>query len=203
MIKVEQISKSRADELIFSGISFTIERGEMVALTGASGCGKTTLLRCIQGLEPVDFGHIVVEGRCGLVFQDFHLFRNQTVLQNICFAPMQVYKQSQAEVLEAMHVWLEPLHLMDKLSAYPHALSGGQKQRVALVRALAMCPDVLLLDEPISALDAQMAKVVMQNLSQLSKSGMTVLLVSHQMSLARQFSDRILHLARDHVHWGS
>lgn len=201
MIKVEHLSQSKAGQIVFTDISFIIETGQMVTLTGPSGGGKTTLLRCIQGLEQADSGDIKVQGRCGLVFQDFHLFRNKTVLENICFAPMHVYKQTKEAVLQTLEPWLEQLHLIDKLSFYPAALSGGQKQRVAIVRALAMRPEVLLLDEPISALDPKMAKVVMQILSTLAHSGLTVLLSSHRMSLAKQFSDRILYLAKDRAIW--
>ena len=185
----------------------TISKGEVVAVIGPSGSGKSTFLRCLNLLEQPTGGHIFFEGvdicdkktdinlhrqKIGMVFQQFNLFNNMTVLRNITAAPIKVKGLSkQAAEAQAMQL-LERVGLADKASSYPGELSGGQKQRVAIVRALAMEPDVMLFDEPTSALDPEMVGEVLAVMKDLADSGMTMVVVTHEMSFAREVSGRVL-----------
>lgn len=191
-------------------ISTTVEKGEVVAIIGPSGSGKSTFLRCLNLLETPTSGEIYINGQnildrktniteirknIGMVFQHFHLFPHMTVLENIAYAPQKVKKIKKGEAVEKARQLLAKVGLSDKESAYPNQLSGGQKQRVAIARALAMEPEIMLFDEPTSALDPEMVKEVLDVMKDLVKTGMTMLIVTHEMRFAREAADRILFLA--------
>lgn len=191
-------------------ISATVEKGEVVAIIGPSGSGKSTFLRCLNLLETPTSGEIYINGQnildrktniteirknIGMVFQHFHLFPHMTVLENIAYAPQKVKKIKKGEAVEKARQLLAKVGLSDKESAYPNQLSGGQKQRVAIARALAMEPEIMLFDEPTSALDPEMVKEVLDVMKDLVKTGMTMLIVTHEMRFAREAADRILFLA--------
>ena len=207
LIAVEGLVKDYGKTKVLQNINVTISKGEVVAVIGPSGSGKSTFLRCLNLLEQPTGGHIFFEGvdicdkktdinlhrqKIGMVFQQFNLFNNMTVLRNITAAPIKVKGLSkQAAEAQAMQL-LERVGLADKASSYPGELSGGQKQRVAIVRALAMEPDVMLFDEPTSALDPEMVGEVLAVMKDLADSGMTMVVVTHEMSFAREVSGRVL-----------
>ncbi len=207
LIAVEGLVKDFGKTKVLQNIDVTISKGEVVAVIGPSGSGKSTFLRCLNLLEQPTGGHIFFEGvdicdkktdinlhrqKIGMVFQQFNLFNNMTVLRNITAAPIKVKGLSkQAAEAQAMQL-LERVGLADKASSYPGELSGGQKQRVAIVRALAMEPDVMLFDEPTSALDPEMVGEVLAVMKDLADSGMTMVVVTHEMSFAREVSGRVL-----------
>ena len=207
LIAVEGLVKDFGKTKVLQNIDVTISKGEVVAVIGPSGSGKSTFLRCLNLLEQPTGGHIFFEGvdicdtktdinlhrqKIGMVFQQFNLFNNMTVLRNIPAAPIKVKGLSkQAAEAQAMQL-LERVGLADKASSYPGELSGGQKQRVAIVRALAMEPDVMLFDEPTSALDPEMVGEVLAVMKDLADSGMTMVVVTHEMSFAREVSGRVL-----------
>ncbi len=207
LIAVEGLVKDFGKTKVLQNINVTISKGEVVAVIGPSGSGKSTFLRCLNLLEQPTGGHIFFEGvdicdkktdinlhrqKIGMVFQQFNLFNNMTVLRNITAAPIKVKGLSkQAAEAQAMQL-LERVGLADKASSYPGELSGGQKQRVAIVRALAMEPDVMLFDEPTSALDPEMVGEVLAVMKDLADSGMTMVVVTHEMSFAREVSGRVL-----------
>jgi len=195
---------------VLDQISTTVEKGEVVAIIGPSGSGKSTFLRCLNLLETPTSGEIYINGQnildrktniteirknIGMVFQHFHLFPHMTVLENIAYAPQKVKKIKKGEAVEKARQLLAKVGLSDKESAYPNQLSGGQKQRVAIARALAMEPEIMLFDEPTSALDPEMVKEVLDVMKDLVKTGMTMLIVTHEMRFAREAADRILFLA--------
>lgn len=204
MIEVKHLSKSFDGITVLKDIDITISKGEVVTIIGPSGSGKSTLLRCLNLLEHPDGGSILFDGldilsgkvriedirkRACMVFQHFNLFRNMTVLQNVTYAPRVVNHLSQKDADKKAMGLLEKVGLADKASQYPSRLSGGQKQRVAIARALAMDPEVLLLDEPTSALDPEMVKEVLDVIRQLAGTGITMVLVTHEMGFARDVSD--------------
>ena len=207
LIAVEGLVKDFGKTKVLQNINVTISKGEVVAVIGPSGSGKSTFLRCLNLLEQPTGGHIFFEGvdicdkktdinlhrqKIRMVFQQFNLFNNMTVLRNITAAPIKVKGLSkQAAEAQAMQL-LERVGLADKASSYPGELSGGQKQRVAIVRALAMEPDVMLFDEPTSALDPEMVGEVLAVMKDLADSGMTMVVVTHEMSFAREVSGRVL-----------
>ena len=207
LIAVEGLVKDFGKTKVLQNINVTISKGEVVAVIGPSGSGKSTFLRCLNLLEQPTGGHIFFEGvdicdkktdinlhrqKIGMVFQQFNLFNNMTVLRNITAAPIKVKGLSkQAAEAQAMQL-LERVGLADKASSYPGELSGGQKQRVAIVRALAMEPDVMLFDEPTSALDPEMVGEVLDVMKELAREGMTMVVVTHEMSFAREVSGRVL-----------
>ncbi|GKI16993.1 peptide ABC transporter ATP-binding protein [Oscillospiraceae bacterium] len=207
LIAVEGLVKDFGKTKVLQNINVTISKGEVVAVIGPSGSGKSTFLRCLNLLEQPTGGHIFFEGvdicdkktdinlhrqKIGMVFQQFNLFNNMTVLRNITAAPIKVKGLSkQTAEAQAMQL-LERVGLADKASSYPGELSGGQKQRVAIVRALAMEPDVMLFDEPTSALDPEMVGEVLAVMKDLADSGMTMVVVTHEMSFAREVSGRVL-----------
>jgi len=189
------------------GISITVRKGEVVLIIGPSGSGKSTLLRCINRLERLDSGEILIDGesvtdpdadirhireKVGMVFQSFNLFPHLTVLENITLAPINVLKKSKEEAADIARALLEKVGLLDKEKAWPEQLSGGQQQRVAIARALAMNPKVMLFDEPTSALDPEMIKEVLDVMTDLAHEGMTMLVVSHEMGFARAAANRII-----------
>lgn len=217
MIQATDIYKSFDDNLVLSGISFEVNKGEVVAVIGPSGSGKSTLLRCINLLEKVDKGSITVEddvmvstnaqGRAvyaekkklreirlkiGLVFQNFNLFPHYNVLDNITAAPVSVAGVSKANAKKTAMELLVKMGLEDKANAYPCNLSGGQCQRAAIARALALKPDVLFFDEPTSALDPQLTNEVLKVIRQLAEEHMTMVVVTHEMNFAREVADRII-----------
>ena len=207
MIKVENLHKSFGELEVLKGVSEHIKKGEVVSVIGASGSGKSTFLRCLNMLEEPQAGSIVFEGvditqekvnidvhrqKMGMIFQHFNVFPHMTVIENITMAPMLIKKKSKAEAEEQAMQLLEMVGLADKRDEYPRRLSGGQKQRLAIVRALAMEPDVMLFDEPTSALDPEMVGEVLQVIKNLVKSGMTAVIVTHEMGFAKEVSDRVL-----------
>lgn len=208
MINIQSVSKKFGSNQVLTNISTTIEPGEVVAVIGPSGSGKSTLLRCINLLEKPTEGDITYQGeslaktknlsivraKIGMVFQHFHLFPHMTVLDNLTYAPMKVKKLSKAAADEKARKLLSQVGLSEKEAAYPAQLSGGQKQRVAIARALAMEPEVMLFDEPTSALDPEMVKEVLNVMKDLAHTGMTMVIVTHEMGFAREVADRIIFL---------
>jgi polar amino acid transport system ATP-binding protein len=208
-LQVTGLWKSFGALEVLRGIDLGLAEHEIVAVIGASGSGKSTLLRCINLLEPIDAGRIVVEGeeitapqvdvdrirrRIGIVFQAFNLFPHMTVLQNVTLAPRKVLHASPAAADEAGTALLERFGLAEKRHDYPDRLSGGQQQRVAIVRALAMQPDLLLLDEVTSALDPELVAEVLNVIRELAAAGMTMIIATHEMSFARDIASRVLFL---------
>ncbi|TWG66680.1 arginine ABC transporter ATP-binding protein ArtR [Bacillus subtilis] len=207
MIKVEKLSKSFGKHEVLKNISTTIAEGEVVAVIGPSGSGKSTFLRCLNLLEKPNGGTITIKDteitkpktntlkvreKIGMVFQHFHLFPHKTVLENIMYAPVNVKKESKQAAQEKAEDLLRKVGLFEKRNDYPNRLSGGQKQRVAIARALAMNPDIMLFDEPTSALDPEMVKEVLQVMKELVETGMTMVIVTHEMGFAKEVADRVL-----------
>ncbi len=207
MINVNNLHKSFKDHEILKGINVTIEQSEKVVILGPSGCGKSTFLRCLNLLDKPSSGQIFfnntditsntvnithVRAKMGMVFQNFNLFPHLTILKNITLAPLALklksYEQTKNQALEL----LERIGLADKANMYPSQLSGGQKQRIAIIRALAMDPEVLLFDEPTSALDPEMVNEVLSLIKELSKSNVTMLIVSHEINFAKEIATKIL-----------
>ncbi len=208
-LRVEGLHKSFGELEVLKGIDLTVAEHEVICLIGASGSGKSTLLRCINLIEPVDAGRIVVHGEdvtargvdvnrirrsIGIVFQAFNLFPHMTVLRNVTLAPMEALKQSRREAEGHAVELLERFGLADKKQDYPDRLSGGQQQRVAIVRALAMEPDIMLLDEVTSALDPELVAEVLNVIRELAESGMTMVIATHEMGFARDIAGRVCFL---------
>ena len=208
-VRIDGLQKSFDDLAVLKGIDLVVQKHEVVCLIGASGSGKSTLLRCIDLLEPIDAGRISIDGiditargtdqdavrrRIGIVFQSFNLFPHMTVLQNVALAPVKVLKQSRDQAAERSRELLERFGLADKADEYPDRLSGGQQQRVAIVRALAMDPDVLLLDEITSALDPELVAEVLDVIRGLAAQGMTMVIATHEMAFARDVAHRVCFL---------
>jgi polar amino acid transport system ATP-binding protein len=193
MIRVEGLRKRfpGAPSATLEDVSFTLETGKLGAIVGPSGSGKSTLLRCLVGLEQPDAGTLQLDGRAGMVFQSFELFPHLTALGNCALAPRLVTRLTRSEAETRARKALESLGLGDKLDAWPEMLSGGQRQRVAIARALAMEPSVLLYDEPTSALDPSLRREVEETLHRVRTLGMTQLVVTHDLALART-TDRVL-----------
>ena len=206
LLKVENLHKKFGDLHVLKGVSETVSQGEVVSIIGPSGGGKSTFLRCLNLLEVPDEGKIYFEGvditdksvninvhrqKIGMVFQHFNVFPNMTVGKNITMAPVLLGKKSQKEADDMAKELLSRVGLLDKIDEYPKRLSGGQKQRLAIVRALAMEPDVMLFDEPTSALDPEMVGEVLAVIKELVKTGMTTVIVTHEMGFAREVSDRV------------
>lgn len=207
MINVRNLSKSFGKHEVLKHISVSFEKGEVAAVIGPSGSGKSTFLRCLNLLEKPTEGSIFIQDQeitspktnvlkirenIGMVFQHFHLFPHKTVLENITYAPVHVKKESKQAAVKKAEELLEKVGLLDKKDDYPNRLSGGQKQRVAIARALAMNPDIMLFDEPTSALDPEMVKEVLQVMQDLAKTGMTMVIVTHEMGFAKEVADRVL-----------
>ncbi len=207
MIEVEDLHKSFGDHEVLKGLSTKIYEGEVVAIIGPSGCGKSTFLRSINLLEVPTSGTIKFEGmvttdkgvnvnklreRIGMVFQQFNLFPNMTVKKNIMLAPVELGKMKKEEAAAKADELLTRIGLADKADMHPQRLSGGQQQRVAIIRALAMNPDVMLFDEPTSALDPEMVGEVLNLIKDLAKTGMTMVIVTHEMGFAKEIADRVL-----------
>jgi polar amino acid transport system ATP-binding protein len=206
IVSLRDVRKSFGGFNVLNGITLDVMRGEIVCIIGPSGAGKSTLIRCINALVPIDGGSIVVDGievnspkldllalrrKVGIVFQQYNLFPHKTALQNIMMAPMTVLKQDRAEVETRARGLLKKVRLEGKESAYPAELSGGQQQRVAIARSLAMRPNVMLFDEVTAALDPETKKEVLVTIRDLAKDGMTCILVTHEMSFAREVANQI------------
>ncbi|WP_084244587.1 amino acid ABC transporter ATP-binding protein [Planomicrobium okeanokoites] len=209
MINVQNLYKKFGSNLVLNDISATIKQGEVVSIIGPSGSGKSTFLRCLNLLETPTSGTILINGtdltakgadlhksrqQIGMVFQHFHLFPHLTVLENLTYAPIKVKGLKRSDANDKARLLLAKVGLFDKAAAYPSSLSGGQKQRVAIARALAMEPALLLFDEPTSALDPEMVKEVLDVMKDLAKSGMTMVVVTHEMGFAREVADRVIFL---------
>ena len=207
MIELTNVSKSYGSFRVLDRCSPSVARGSVVVVCGPSGSGKSTMIRCINGLETIDDGTIVVDGvsvgapgtdlsalraRIGMVFQSFELFPHRTVLDNVALAQVEVLKRDRRAAADRSMALLERVGLADHASKYPGALSGGQQQRVAIARALAMDPVAMLFDEPTSALDPEMITEVLDVMGTLAQEGMTMVIVTHEMALARQVADRVL-----------
>jgi polar amino acid transport system ATP-binding protein len=208
-LRIEGLHKSFGDLEVLKGIDLELAQHEVVCLIGSSGSGKSTLLRCVNLLEPIDAGRIVVEGdeitakgievnrirrRIGIVFQAYNLFPHMSVLDNVSLAPRKVLGLSRADAETRAVELLDRIGLADKRREYPDRLSGGQQQRVAIVRALAMQPDLLLLDEITSALDPELVAEVLNLIRELASNGMTMLIATHEMSFAREIANRVCFL---------
>ena len=207
MISVKDLHKSFGGVTVLDGISTQVERGDVVCIIGPSGSGKSTFLRCLNRLETPDSGRILLDGvdltdprtdldrqrmKMGMVFQQFNLFPHMTVLKNLTMAPMLLKKESQQTAEQRAMTLLDRVGLADRAGEYPARLSGGQKQRIAIVRALCMEPEVLLFDEPTSALDPEMVGEVLDVMKELAQSGMTMVVVTHEMGFAREVASRVL-----------
>ena len=208
ILETRNLKKSFGKLEVLKGISTQIRRGEVVSIIGPSGGGKSTFLRCLNLLETPEEGEILYKGEnvlnnkkmniakyrqnLGMVFQHFNVFPNMTVLENVTLAPTLEKKVPMDQAKEEAMALLNRVGLGDKAEVYPRKLSGGQKQRLAIVRALAMKPEVMLFDEPTSALDPEMVKEVLNVIRELTRSGMTILIVTHEMAFAREISDRVL-----------
>jgi len=217
MIRCEDVHKRFGRLEVLRGVTFDIDKGEVVVIAGPSGSGKSTLLRCINHLERVNKGRIYVDGQpvgyrevkgkfvekserevakmraaIGMVFQRFNLFPQLTALGNVIDAPIHVRKLKRSEAIEAGRAMLQKVGLSDKVDSYPAQLSGGQQQRVAIARALAMEPKVMLFDEPTSALDPELVGEVLEVMKSLARDGMTMIVVTHEMGFAREVADRVM-----------
>ena len=216
MIKAVGIRKSFKDVEVLKGLDLTVKKGEVIAIIGTSGSGKSTFLRCLNRLETISSGSITIEGerlageengklvyasesearricsKMGMVFQQFNLFPHMTVMENLIEAPMSVKKMKREEIVPIAEELLKKVGLLEKADSYPSQLSGGQKQRVAIARALAMSPDIMLFDEPTSALDPELTVEVLKTIRDLAKEKMTMVIVTHEMAFAREVANRVL-----------
>lgn len=205
IVQVRNIYKDYNKTEVLKGISFDIFKGEIVSIIGSSGSGKSTLIRCINGLEKIKNGEIIVDkkvvgdsrsviGKVGMVFQDFNLFPHYTVLENIVNPCKVIRKMNTDEAKELAMSLLKKVKLEDKINEYPKNLSGGQQQRVAIARALSMEPEVILFDEPTSSLDPELAYEVFNTMKSLAKEGFTMVIVTHQINMVTNFSNRVIFL---------
>jgi polar amino acid transport system ATP-binding protein len=209
MIRVKNLNKSYGNLHVLKDINLSVNKSEVVVLIGASGSGKSTLIRCINFLEMKDSGEIIIEGesidpkkhdlskvrqKVGMVFQHFNLFPHKTVLENIIEAPIMVKKISREQAIQEALQLLKKVGLEEKADKYPSSLSGGQKQRVAIARSLAMKPDIMLFDEPPSALDPELVGDVLETMKQLAKEGMTMIIVTHEMGFAKEVADWVVYM---------
>lgn len=214
LIEVKNLQKKFGDLQVLNGITTEIRQGEVIAIIGPSGCGKSTFLRSLNLLEEPTGGSISFEGvnitdkkvnvdkmrqKIGMVFQQFNLFPHMTIKKNIMLAPMKLKGVSEAEASRRAEELLERVGLPDKADQYPDMLSGGQKQRVAIARALAMDPDVMLFDEPTSALDPEMVGEVLDIMRELAQTGMTMIIVTHEMGFAREVASRVMFIDEGNI----
>lgn len=207
ILQIRHLTKSFGSNLVLKDIDFSVEKGQVVSIIGSSGSGKSTLLRCINLLETPSGGTIYFHGedisakhfslskyraKVGMVFQQFNLFNNLTVLENCVMPQMNVLRRSRAAAEEQAKMYLERVNMLPFMKAKPKQISGGQKQRVAIARSLAMDPEVMLFDEPTSALDPEMVGEVLGTMQELASTGLTMLVVTHEMGFARDVSDRVV-----------
>ena len=205
-LQLNDVHKAFGDAPVLKGINLSVNEGEMVCLIGSSGSGKSTLLRCINLLEPIDNGQIMFNGKdisepgldpqpvrqnIGLVFQSYNLFPHMTALDNVMLAPRRVLREPREQLLAHAKALFEKFGLADRMNHYPDQLSGGQQQRVAIVRALAMNPQIMLFDEVTSALDPELIEEVLDVLRQLQKQGMTMIIATHEIGFAREAADTV------------
>jgi polar amino acid transport system ATP-binding protein len=213
-IQLIDVQKSFGAHQVCRGINLTVGTGELVCLIGASGSGKSTILRCMNLLEPIDDGQLLFNGvditdpeldpqpirqKIGLVFQSFNLFPHMTAIENVLLAPRRVMKRTRSEVQPEAEALFQRFGLADRMNHYPDQLSGGQQQRVAIIRALAMKPDVMLFDEVTSALDPELVGEVLQVIRALKQSGMTMVLATHEMDFARDAADKVCFLDKGQI----
>ena len=213
-LQLTGVRKSFGDNVVCNGIDLSVGKGELVCLIGASGSGKSTILRCINLLEPIDDGQILLDGedittpeldprlirqRVGLVFQSFNLFPHMSAVDNVLLAPRRVLRKPEAAIRLEAEALFERFGLAGKMKHFPDQLSGGQQQRVAIIRALVMRPEVLLLDEITSALDPELVGEVLDVVRKLKAEGMTMILATHEMGFAREAADRVCFLDRGRV----
>ncbi|AUJ30116.1 MAG: amino acid ABC transporter ATP-binding protein [Liquorilactobacillus hordei] len=207
MIEIKNLEKSFGDNQVLKNITEVVQKGQVICVIGPSGSGKSTFLRCLNVLEQPSAGQIIFEGqdltnisevelnklreRMGMVFQSFNLFPNMNVINNVQLAPSKVKKSSETQVAQKAAQLLEQVGLADKAEQFPQSLSGGQQQRVAIARALAMDPEMMLFDEPTSALDPEMVGEVLKVMQDLAESGMTMIVVTHEMGFAKEVADQI------------
>lgn len=214
LLKVTNLHKSFGEREVLKGVDLSIYKGEVVTILGPSGCGKSTFLRCLNGLETIEQGSIIFEQKelnvrgtswinvrqkIGMVFQSYDLFPNMNVINNILLGPLKVQKRALDEVMKQADELLERVGLSDRKNAYPRELSGGQKQRIAIVRALCMNPDIMLFDEVTASLDPEMVREVLEVIQDLAKSGMTMVLVTHELNFARRVADRIIFMDQGNI----
>jgi polar amino acid transport system ATP-binding protein len=213
-IQLINVQKSFGALQVCRGINLTVKTGELVCLIGASGSGKSTILRCMNLLEPIDDGQLLFNGvditdpdldpqpirqKIGLVFQSFNLFPHMTAMENVLLAPSRVLKRARIDVMPDAEALFQRFGLADRMGHYPDQLSGGQQQRVAIIRALAMKPDVMLFDEVTSALDPELVGEVLQVIRTLKQSGMTMVLATHEMDFARDAADKVCFLDKGQI----
>ena len=213
LLELNAVSKQFGQNRVLDEVSLTVNPGEVIVILGPSGCGKSTLLRTLNGLEPIQGGDIRFDGqrldtstdwqrlrqRIGMVFQSYHLFPNLTVLENVLLGPVQVQKRERAEALLQAEQLLTRIGLWERRHDYPRQLSGGQQQRIAIVRALCMNPQVMLFDEVTAALDPEMVQEVLEVIRDLAGSGMTLLIVTHELAFAQAVADRIVFMDGGHI----
>lgn len=214
ILKINHLHKAFGDHVILNDFNLEVQQGEIVVVIGPSGCGKSTLLRCINALEDIQSGEILLDGisvrknsknvsvmrqKIGMVFQSYDLFPHKTVLDNILLAPLKVQKRSRSEAEQEALELLEKVGLADRGNDYPRQLSGGQKQRIAIVRALIMHPEILLLDEITAALDPEMVHEVLKVVLSLAENDRTMIIVTHEMAFAKAIADRILFLEHGEI----
>lgn len=207
MVRIENLIKRFGEQEVLHGIDLNVQSGEVVVIIGPSGSGKSTLLRCVNRLEDITGGRVIVDGKditdkgtnmnlvraeAGMVFQQFNLFPHMTVLKNVTLGPIKVRRMGREEAKILGMKLLEKVGLVDKADVYPDRLSGGQKQRVAIARSLAMNPKLILFDEPTSALDPELVGEVLEVMRQLANEGMTMVVVSHEMGFAKEVADRVI-----------
>ncbi len=209
LLRINHLHKAYEDHIILNDFNLEVQKGEVIVVIGPSGCGKSTLLRCINALEDIQGGEVLLDGepvlkdaknisemrqKIGMVFQSYDLFPHKTILENILLAPMKVQKRDRGEVSQEALGLLDRVGLADRKDDYPRQLSGGQKQRVAIVRALCMHPEILLLDEITAALDPEMVHEVLEVVLSLARAGSTMVIVTHEMAFARAIADRVIFL---------
>lgn len=214
LLKIEGVKKCFGNIVALNGIDLEVKKGEVVVILGPSGCGKSTLLRCINGLEIINEGRIVldkfgelgcevkwecVREKIGMVFQSYELFSHMSVMDNILLGPMKVQKRKKEEIMIQATSLLKRVGLYDRKDAYPRQLSGGQKQRIAIVRSLCMNPEIMLFDEVTAALDPEMVREVLEVMKNLAKEGMTMIIVTHEMSFAKSVGDKIVFIDEGEV----
>ena len=192
ILEMKNIIKRVGEFHAVNGVDFSLTKGEIVAIIGPSGSGKSSLLKCINGLVEKSSGEVILNGTTGMVFQHFNLFPHMTCLKNVMYAPVKVKKMNEKEAEKDARRLLKMVGLLDKADEYPNNLSGGQKQRVAIARALAMHPDIMLFDEATSALDPEITGEVLEVMKDLAKNKMTMVVVTHEMGFAREVADRVI-----------
>jgi len=214
MVEFRKVSKRFGQTVVLDGVDLSIGTGEVVVLIGPSGSGKSTLLRCINALETIDGGDLVVDGRsvrggaatvreirqeAGMVFQQFNLFPQMTALQNVAFGPRQVRGTPRAQAEQEAQALLKKVGLAERAHHFPSELSGGQQQRVAIARALAVKPKLMLFDEPTSALDPELRQEVLRVMQSLAEEGMTMIVVTHEIAFARKVGTRLIFMEHGHI----